>query len=135
VKNLAYQIRVISDPGWGTGQDRGTWERKIGEAAEKIFLLGMDAGIAKAQAPGCNPGGQPEVVHRTPPDDGLPMPCCGQTPFEVPPWQRMTLDLALVSCGPPVISRCECGGLARHQAGCSWRTGYGSHVIRGEAKP
>ncbi len=61
--------------------------------------------------------------------------CCGQTPFEVPPWQRMTLDLALVSCGPPVISRCECGGLARHQAGCSWRTGYGSHVIRGEAKP
>lgn len=28
-----------------------------------------------------------------------------------------------------VMSRCECGGLAHHQAGCRWRQGYGSVVI------
>jgi hypothetical protein len=30
--------------------------------------------------------------------DGL-MPCCGRTPFEVPPWHRMTLAAAMVTCG------------------------------------
>ena len=45
---------------------------------------------------------EPEVTHLCPPDggDGL-FPCCGRTPFEVPPWQhRMTLDPALVTCSP-----------------------------------
>ena len=45
------------------------------------------------------------VTHRCPVPfadggDGL-FPCCGRTPFEVPPWQhRMTLDPALVTCSP-----------------------------------
>ena len=35
----------------------------------------------------------------------------------------------------PVVSRCECGGLAKHQEGCRWREGYGSRVISGTAAP
>ena len=35
----------------------------------------------------------------------------------------------------PVVSRCECGGLAKHQEGCRWRQGYGSRVISGTAAP
>ena len=42
------------------------------------------------------------VTHRCPVPfadggDGL-FPCCGKTPFEVPSWHRMTLDLAQVTC-------------------------------------
>jgi hypothetical protein len=38
------------------------------------------------------------VVHACPPsDDGL-TPCCGKTPFEFPATDRMTLDMALVTC-------------------------------------
>lgn len=39
-----------------------------------------------------------EIVHRCPPGSSNMMPCCGQTPFEVPRWHRMTLDAALVTC-------------------------------------
>jgi len=28
----------------------------------------------------------------------------------------------------PVVSRCECGGLASHQHDCRWRQGYGSLI-------
>lgn len=28
----------------------------------------------------------------------------------------------------PVVSRCECGGVASHQHGCRWRQGYGSLI-------
>ena len=28
----------------------------------------------------------------------------------------------------PVVSRCECGGLASHVHGCRWRQGYGSLI-------
>ena len=35
----------------------------------------------------------------------------------------------------PVASRCECGGLARHQDKCRWRQGYGSVVVSGPSVP
>lgn len=38
------------------------------------------------------------VTHRCPPKGSGLMPCCGRTPFEVPTWDRMTLDAALVTC-------------------------------------
>ena len=28
----------------------------------------------------------------------------------------------------PVVSRCECGGVASHRHGCRWRQGYGSII-------
>lgn len=34
----------------------------------------------------------------------------------------------------PVTSRCECGGLARHQEQCYWRQGYGSVVVGAEVE-
>jgi hypothetical protein len=49
-----------------------------------------------------NPEGHEEVTHRCPAPsgaggDGL-MPCCGRTPFQVPPYHRMTLHEELVTC-------------------------------------
>ena len=38
-----------------------------------------------------------EVTHQSPPEGGV-MPCCGLTPFEVPRFDRITLDPALVTC-------------------------------------
>jgi hypothetical protein len=42
-----------------------------------------------------------EVVHQCPPGDAGTMPCCGRTPFEVSPGERITLDPELVTCGTP----------------------------------
>jgi hypothetical protein len=40
------------------------------------------------------------VTHLCPPgDDSGVMPCCGQTPFEVPRSDRITADKDLVTCG------------------------------------
>jgi hypothetical protein len=39
-----------------------------------------------------------EVVHACPVAEGGLMPCCGQTPFEVPGTERMTLEPGLVTC-------------------------------------
>ncbi len=52
-----------------------------------------------------------DTVHLCPPipvTDGIQpapeevMPCCGQSPLEIPHVERMTLDLALVTCGKSV---------------------------------
>lgn len=40
-----------------------------------------------------------EVVHRCPPGKESLTPCCGETPFELNPMSRMTLDPSLVTCG------------------------------------
>lgn len=45
-----------------------------------------------------NPEGRDEVTHRCPPKGSGVMPCCDQTPLEVPLWHRLTLDPALVTC-------------------------------------
>lgn len=37
-------------------------------------------------------------VHACPPDGSSTMPCCGRTPFEVPPTDRMTVQPELVTC-------------------------------------
>lgn len=39
-----------------------------------------------------------EVVHQCPPEGEGAMPCCGGTPFEVPPYHRMTVTEE-VTCG------------------------------------
>lgn len=45
-------------------------------------------------------------VHQCPPRGSGVMPCCGRTPFEVPTWNRMTLDSLLVTCpGPEGMKR------------------------------
>lgn len=42
----------------------------------------------------------PEDIHACPPKNGGGlMPCCGRTPFEVSPWDRMTLEPMNVTCG------------------------------------
>lgn len=41
-----------------------------------------------------------ETIHRCPIGESGFMPCCSRTPFEVSRWDRMTLDDALVTCGP-----------------------------------
>jgi hypothetical protein len=40
-----------------------------------------------------------EITHMCPPDGGGLMPCCGQTPFEVPRTDRITADPERVTCG------------------------------------
>jgi hypothetical protein len=40
-----------------------------------------------------------ELTHACPPAGGFLMPCCALTPFEVSRWDRITLDLSLVTCG------------------------------------
>jgi hypothetical protein len=37
-------------------------------------------------------------------------------------------SLGAVFPAGPVVSRCECGGLASHRHGCRWRQGYGSLI-------
>lgn len=32
----------------------------------------------------------------------------------------------------PLISKCECGGLARHKTRCYWRQGFGSVIVSGD---
>lgn len=39
-----------------------------------------------------------EVVHRCPPMGSGVTPCCGRTPFELPRFDRITLDPKLVTC-------------------------------------
>jgi hypothetical protein len=56
------------------------------------------ARAALIQSAASNPNAPETVVHACPPsDDGL-TPCCGKTPFEFPATDRMTLDMALVTC-------------------------------------
>lgn len=43
-----------------------------------------------------------EVIHRCPSGDDGVTPCCGRTPFELPPMDRMTVDSSLVTCAEPV---------------------------------
>jgi hypothetical protein len=38
------------------------------------------------------------VTHRCPPRGEILTPCCGQTPFELPRTDRMTLEPSLVTC-------------------------------------
>ncbi len=41
-----------------------------------------------------------DVVHTYPPKGGNRlMPCCNQTPAEVPGWHRITFNPSLVTCG------------------------------------
>lgn len=40
----------------------------------------------------------PEITHKTPPGESSIMPCCGRTPFEVPPMDRMAMDDEYVTC-------------------------------------
>ena len=39
------------------------------------------------------------VTHASPADGNDITPCCGVTPFELPSWDRITLNPALVTCG------------------------------------
>lgn len=39
-----------------------------------------------------------EVTHLCPPDGMQTTPCCGETPFDLPRTDRMTLDPSLVTC-------------------------------------
>lgn len=50
-------------------------------------------GLADSQAPHLR-----ELVHLCPPGDSGSTPCCGRTPFELPPYDRMTSDEKLVTC-------------------------------------
>ena len=38
------------------------------------------------------------LTHQCPPDGNPIMPCCGKTPFEVSPWDRLATDPTLVTC-------------------------------------
>jgi hypothetical protein len=38
------------------------------------------------------------VIHICPPKGWFTMPCCGQTPFDTPLTDRMTMDPGLVTC-------------------------------------
>ena len=62
-----------------------------------------------------------EVTHQCPPDGSGITPCCGETPFDLPRTDRMTLDPSLVTChgclacsdldyGPCICKR-DCGHL------------------------
>jgi hypothetical protein len=42
-----------------------------------------------------------EVVHRCPPPGSGLTPCCHHTPFELDPYDRLTMDPALVTCEGP----------------------------------
>jgi hypothetical protein len=44
------------------------------------------------------------VVHLCPSDGEGAMPCCGLTPFEVPPTDRLTSNSQLVTCKPNTTS-------------------------------
>jgi hypothetical protein len=39
-----------------------------------------------------------EIIHLCPPDGMIFTPCCGETPFDLPRTDRMTLDPSLVTC-------------------------------------
>lgn len=41
-----------------------------------------------------------EVVHACPTDGEVVTPCCGYSPFELHPLDRLTLDADLVTCRP-----------------------------------
>jgi hypothetical protein len=41
-----------------------------------------------------------EVVHGCPPGGSGLTPCCGRTPFELPPTDRITSDPTHISCKP-----------------------------------
>lgn len=38
------------------------------------------------------------IVHECPPDGSGVTPCCGKTPFELPPQDRIALEKKLVTC-------------------------------------
>jgi len=82
----------------------------------RILAAARAAGEAAAQAP------------------GLPQADPWQQSVEI--CEKLLAEISLMlhrlraaSAGHPVTSRCECGGLAAHQAQCRWRQGYGSRVI------
>lgn len=51
------------------------------------------------------------ITHQCPPAGPGIMPCCGQTPFEVPRTNRITVDLDLVTCGIPIDMPVDKGDL------------------------
>ncbi len=42
-----------------------------------------------------------DVIHACPPSESGFTPCCDQTPFDLPPGDRMTTDPAFVTCNRP----------------------------------
>lgn len=40
-----------------------------------------------------------EVTHACPIGEAATTPCCDKSPFELPPFDRLTVDDALVTCG------------------------------------
>jgi hypothetical protein len=72
---------------WQEVLDRASGDGRI----QFRCLVVYGDGLGRVQADG--------VTHACPPDGGGLMPCCGQTPFEVPRTDRMTLDPAQVTCG------------------------------------
>lgn len=57
-----------------------------------------DLAAVKAFGEFLKAAGPASPVHACPPDDAGLTPCCGRTPFELPPSHRMTLDAEKVTC-------------------------------------
>jgi hypothetical protein len=94
-------------PPWGACRITGCGHAPAGHEAVVIRPVCIDPGnrvlfegtLGACQHPGCPcPMYDRATVHRCPPDDGDPTPCCGLTPFEVSRYDRLTLDAEKVTC-------------------------------------
>ncbi|MFE2045710.1 hypothetical protein ACFXAZ_33305 [Streptomyces sp. NPDC059477] len=58
-----------------------------------------------------------EVVHGCPPAGSVLTPCCARTPFELPRTDRLSTELALVTCQPVVLAAPAAGAEVQHIGG------------------
>lgn len=85
---------LTADSGGRIGPENGSWAPLDGSWAPQARQDVRDAAGASEGAVAA------EVIHRCPPGWSALTPCCGQTPFELDPWSRMTVEPENVTCRP-----------------------------------
>jgi hypothetical protein len=79
---------------WQWLHEAGIDPDRIRSASDLVPMV--DRGIARRAA--ASEADSPVITHQSPPDGTGTFPCCGRTPFEVSPMERMTTDPGLVTC-------------------------------------
>ena len=116
---------TIPIPAQGAGRIRwepllgGNFDGYVGTRAEPVFRLflatpgtPMPWALRSARLAGYSTGTHPDDLKT-----------------EAERWlEEFVSSLGASFPAGPVVSRCECGGLASHRHGCRWRQGYGSLI-------
>jgi hypothetical protein len=105
---------------WAEDPVLHVWSGHVGTLAAQLFaiaapLLETQGYLLMSRLPGM--------------DFSCSRPALEEAQAEAERWlEEFVSSLGASFPAGPVISRCECGGLASHRHGCRWRQGYGSLI-------